>query len=455
MERRYLKDLKKWKDDPYRKPLIVWGARQVGKTYLIKDIFAERYYGDKYIYIDCNNDPEFCNYCETHSSNDVLNYISLRSGKSIDNSTLLIFDEVQECPVIIMMMKYFCQDHREIPIIATGSMVRIRIKRKKRGASDKGFLFPVGKINEITITPLSFDEYLYNRNRIMYDTIVEHYGGKKPIDNVFHEMAMKIFYEYLLIGGMPESVSTFLDTESFQKSRTVLKELYDNYLGDMELYQASPESVIRARAIFSNIYTLLNRESKNFSPSLIEKGARTRDMVSPLDWLNEAHVVNICRRIEGHVTLPLTSTDNTFRLYLCDVGMFSYQSPIDPTSFITDNGRNMLAGIFYETFAAQELRSRGLDLFYWQGKRNSEFEFILGKRGTAIPVDVKKGKGSMNSLKTYREMNSIDYAVKVSRNNYGFDEEQRILTIPFYELFLFADDMASDSIPEDFIERAV
>ena len=455
MERRYLKDLIEWNNDPYRKPLIVWGSRQVGKTYLIRDIFAERYYSGKYIYIDFNDNPDFSNYCETHSSDDILNYLSLKTGKDIDQSTLLIFDEAQECPRIITMMKYFCQDHREIPIVVTGSMVRIRIKRKKRGTNEKGFLFPVGKINEITITPLSFDEYLYNRNRIIYDTVVEHYREKKPMDNVFHEMAMKTFYEYLLIGGMPESVSTFLDTENFQKSRKILKQLYDNYLGDMELYQASPESVIRARAIFSNIYTLLNRESKNFSPGVIEKGARTRDMLSPLDWLNEAHVVNICSRIEGHVTLPLISTDNTFRLYLCDIGMFSYQSPIDPTSFITDDGRNMLAGIFYETFAAQELKSRGLDLFYWQGKRNAEFEFILGRKNVAIPIDVKKGRGSMNSLKTYREINSLDYAVKVSRNNYGFDEEQRILTIPFYELFLFADEMADDRIPEGILERAI
>lgn len=456
MERRYLKNLLKWKDDPYRKPLLVWGARQVGKTYLIRDIFAERCYRNRSVYIDCRTDQEFCNYCEEHTNaEEILNYISLRKGMDLDRNTLLIIDEAQECPTIITAMKYFCQDHREIPIIVTGSMVRIRIKRKKRGPYDKGFLFPVGKINELTITPLSFDEYLYNRNKVMYDAVVEHYRNRRPMDNAIHEDVLKVFYEYLLIGGMPESISSFLETKSFNRSREILKELYDNYLADMELYQASPESVIRTRAIFSNIYSMLNKESKNFSPSLIEKGARTRDMLSPLDWLTEAHIVNICRRIEGHVTLPLTSEGNIFRLYLCDIGMFSYQSPIDPTSFLTDDGRNMLAGVFYETFAAQELRSRGLDLFYWQGKRGSEFEFILGKRGTPIPVDVKKGRGPLNSLKAYREINGLDYAVKVSRNNYGFDEEQRILTLPFYELFLFADEMADDSIPEGIAERTV
>lgn len=449
MERRYLKDLIKWRDDPRRKPLMVWGARQVGKTYLVKDIFAERYYGNSYIYIDCKEEPDFCRYCESHhKASDVLRYISLAKNKDVNQSTLLIIDEAQECPSVITMMKYMCQDYTEIPMIVTGSMVRIRIKRKKRGVSDNSFLFPVGKINEITVTPLSFDEYLYNRNRRMYDSVVEHYSRKEPMEKELHEMAVGIFYEYLLIGGMPESVSAFLETDSFNKSRKVLKELYGNYLADMDLYQASPESIIRTRAIFSKIYTLLNRESKNFSPSIVEKGARGREMMSPIDWLTEARVINVCRKIEGRVTIPLTETDNTFRVYMADIGMFSYQSAVDPLSFISDDGRNMLAGIFYENFAAQELKSRGLDLFYWKGSRNSEFEFILGKNDHAIPVDVKKGRGPMNSLKCFKETNGFDYAVKVSRNNYGFDESRRVLTIPFYELFLFADQMADEGSPD-------
>lgn len=452
MERRYLKNLERWNADPRRKPLIVWGARQVGKTYLVKDIFAERFYKGRYIYIDCREEPDFCRYCDSHPDpSDVLRFISMDKGVDVDGSTLLIIDEAQECPAIITMMKYMCQDYREIPIIVTGSMVRIRIKRKKRGVENDGFLFPIGKINEITISPMSFDEYLMNRNPVMYDAIVDHYKMKVPMEPAFHEMAMGIFYEYLLIGGMPESVAVYLETGSFNESRSVLKDLYANYLADMELYQASQESIVRSRAIFSTIYKMLNRTSKTFSPTMIEKGSRSRDMLHPIDWLTEAHVINVCRRIEGHVTIPLMETDNSFRIYLCDVGMFAYQSAIDPVSFITDDGRNTLAGIFYENFAAQELRSRGLNLFYWTGRKNSEFEFIFGKNGEIIPMDVKKGHGAMNSLEAFGNNNSYAYAVKVSRNNYGYDEGRRILTLPFYELFLFADEMADDSIPDDLL----
>ena len=452
MERRCLRDLIRWNESKNRKPLLVWGARQVGKTYLIKEIFAERYYPGKYVYIDCNEERDFCRFCETHpKAKDVLEYISLDKGITIDSSMLLIFDEVQECLPVVTLMKYLCQDHREIPVIVTGSMVRIRIKRKARGPAQEGFLFPVGKIDEITINPMSFDEYLYNRNRVMYDKIVDSFRNKVPMEQSFHEMAMGIFYEYLLVGGMPESVSAYLETGSFNESRRVLKALYGNYLADMDLYQASPESIIRSRAIFSNVCNLLNRESKNFSPSLIEKGARNRDMRSPIDWLKETHVIYTSNKVEGRITFPMTDSNGTFRVYLADMGLFSYQSGINPVNFITGDGRESLSGVFYENFAAEELGSRGIPLFYWCGKGGSEFEFILEDDGFAIPMDVKRTKGSLTSLGKFREQNRFSYALKVSRNNYGFDEGTGILTIPFYELFLLADRIADDSIQEDIL----
>ena len=454
MDRRCLKDLIRWNESKNRKPLIVWGARQVGKTYLIKEIFAERYYAGKYVYIDCNEEPAFCRFCETHpKAKDVLEYISLDRGITVDRSTLLIFDEVQECLSVVTLMKYLCQEYRDIPVIVTGSMVRIRIKRKKRGPKQKGFLFPVGKIDEMTVYPMSFDEYLYNRNRQMYDKIVDAYQRKRPMEQSFHEMALNLFYEYLLVGGMPESVSSYLETGSFNASRNILKTLYGNYLADMDLYQASPESILRTRAIFSNICNFLNRESRNFSPSLIEKGTKNRDMRLPIDWLKEAHAVYISNKVEGRITFPMTESNGTFRIYLADMGMFSYQSGINPVTFITGDGRESLSGVFYENFAAEELGSRGIPLFYWCGKGGSEFEFILEDDGFAIPLDAKRTKGSLTSLKKFRDNNSFSYAVKVSRNNYGYDMETGILTIPFYELFLLSEQIADDRIPDDLFNR--
>jgi predicted AAA+ superfamily ATPase len=177
---------------------------------------------------------------------------------------------------------------------------------------------------------------------------------------------------------------------------------------------------------------------------LVEKGPRTRDLRSPLDWLSEAHVVNIAKQLDEHVSFPLMEKEGLFRIYLGDVGMFTFQSNVNPVSFVSEDGRNTLSGIFYENFVAEELTSRGFPLFYWRGKGDSEFEFILDHGGYAIPVDVKKRKGPLRSLDRFMEHNRFDYAVKVSGNNYGFDESRRILTIPFYQFFLYMDGLLEE-----------
>ena len=172
MERIATQKLVEWNNNTRRKPLIVWGARQVGKTYLIKDIFAENYYKDNYIYIDCKIEDEISDFCsQTANPEKIIEYISLHKGRQINENTLLIFDEVQECPNIVSSLKYFCQNFRQIPVIATGSMVRVKIQREthKRGGVGNGrFLFPVGKINQITIYPMTFDEFLMNSNIVLY-----------------------------------------------------------------------------------------------------------------------------------------------------------------------------------------------------------------------------------------------------------------------------------------------
>lgn len=167
--------------------------------------------------------------------------------------------------------------------MATGSMVRIKLQREthKKGKSEK-FLFPVGKINKITIFPLTIEEFLMNTNKVLYDKLKEAYINKTPLDNNIHELSLEQVNKYLLIGGMPEVVDTYIESDSLFDSREILKTLYDNYLSDMELYQASRESILRSRALFKNIYKELNKESKNFSPGLIEEKTKTRDYTTPI-----------------------------------------------------------------------------------------------------------------------------------------------------------------------------
>lgn len=444
-------ELIKWHNNKRRKPLVVWGARQVGKTYLVKDIFAEHYYKDKYIYIDCKIEDEIRNFCEeTANAEKIIQYISLIKGRKIDKDTLIIFDEVQECPNIISALKYFCQDYRDIPVIATGSMVRIKLQREtnKRGNDKNGkFLFPVGKIDQLTVYPMTFDEFLKNSNEMLYNAVKNAYEKKQALDKSIHELAMEYFYKYLLIGGMPEAVNIFVEDGDILSSGEVLKVLYDNYLSDMELYQASREAVLRSRLLFSNIYRELNRETKNFSPGLIEEKSKNRDFATSIQWLTMAHIVNQSFQLKEHITMPLMAyEEGMFRLFLGDIGMFSYQSGINAASFISKERENTLSGIFFENYVANELSARGHKLFYWKGKSSAELEFIVESANKLYPVDVKKGKGTLNSLEKFSNHNKFEYAIKVSGNNYGYNREQKILTVPFYFFSFVSEDLANGNM---------
>jgi len=447
MERIALQKLIDWNNNKRKKPLIVWGARQVGKTYLVQEIFAKTFYKNNYIYVDCKKEDEIRDFCsQTANAEKIIEYISLRKGKQINENTLLIFDEVQECPNIISALKYFCQDFRDVPIIATGSMVRIKLQREthKRGSQDNDkFLFPVGKINQITIYPMTFDEFLMNSNNVLYNVVEKAYERKEPLDSQIHELVMEQVYKYLLVGGMPEAVEAYIEGNNLLEAREILKALYDNYLADMELYQASQEAVLRSRALFQNIYRELNKESKNFSPGLIEEKSKTRDFATAIQWLTMAHIVNQSFQLKEHITMPLMPDNETnFRLFLGDIGMFSYQSGINAASFISSERENTLSGIFFENFVANELIAKEHKLFYWRGRTSSELEFIIESNNKLYPIDVKKGRGTLNSLVKFSNHNRFEYAIKVSKNNYGYSEEQKLLTIPFYFISFVAKDLA-------------
>lgn len=451
MERTALQELIDWNENKRKKPLIVWGARQVGKTYLVQEIFANRYYKDSYIYIDCKKEDEIREFCSgTANAEKIIEYISLRKGKHITENTLLIFDEVQECPNIISSLKYFCQDYRSIPVIVTGSMVRIKLQREthKRGSKDTNqFLFPVGKINQMTVYPMTFDEFLMNSNKTLYNAVKKAYENKQPLDSHIHSLAMEQVYKYLLVGGMPEAVEAYIDGDGILESREILKVLYDNYLADMELYQASQEAVLRSRVLFQNIYKELNKESKNFSPGLIEEKSKTRDFATSIQWLTMAHIVNQSFQLKEHITMPLISDrDSNFRLFLGDIGMISYQSGINAASFISNERENTLSGIFFENFVANELIAKGHKLFYWRGKSSAELEFIIESNNKLYPIDVKKGRGTLNSLEKFSNHNKYEYAIKVSSNNYGYNCEKRLLTVPFYYVPFLAVDLANGTM---------
>ena len=458
MERLALQQIVDWNKSKRRKPLIVYGARQVGKSYLIEELFAKRYYKDSYIYIDFKKDNDVLDYILYGGKNQssivdaksIINYLSIREGHEINENTLLIFDEVQECLPIITALKYFKQDYPHNPVIISGSMVRIKIKReqqKSKQQKKESFFFPVGGNNQITIYPMTFEEFLINYNKELLSAIKQSYINKEPLEESIHESAMEALYTFLLVGGMPETVDIFLETRSFLEARRNNIDIFNDYLSDMDLYQASPDSVTRTKLIFDSIFSQLDKDSKNYKSSLVEPGLKSRDIRSPKDWLTLANVVYESKQVKQKVTFPLKEDNEySYRLYLLDNGLFSYQSKINMTTFIDRNVQNTLSGILFENYVASELAANQIPLFFWKGKDSHEFEFLLECNNRIIPLDVKKGKGMLNSLAHYKMINKCDIAIKISNNRYGYDEERKILTIPLYQAFVLLKDIKDNNL---------
>lgn len=450
MKRKILEKLIEWKQDiPHRKPVILWGARQVGKTYLLRNLLAPLF--KDYIYIDLLSDSEANSFFSKHiNAKDCIEYLEIRFQKKIDQNTLLIFDEAQSCLPILTALKYFNQEKTDIPVIVTGSMVRMALfddKEKAKYDLDR-LIYPVGKIIDINLYSLTFDEFLMNSNPMLFEKTKEAYMRFYPLKDFEHKEVLKEFYKFLAVGGMPEAVNDYLKNQSLITVKTILSNIYDSYLRDMNYYSLYKPSIIRTQNIFKSIYTQLNKVNHNFKISYLERGKRLSDYEFPLDWLMNTGLVYKSKSLKEIVTLPLTEANpSLFRIYLSDVGIFAYESQMNISDFLFLDKRSTISGIFYENYVADEFVSHGIDLFFWQGKDYAEFEFVLSNKGNIIPVDVKKSKGKMNSLKEFGNHNSLKLAIKISPDPLSMhlvqDETKKykILNIPFYFVPFFAEEL--------------
>ena len=428
MEREIINDLIKWKESSNRKPLIIHGARQVGKTYIIKQ-FGKKYY-DNLIYVNFETNKEFSSQIEDDiNAKYLINKLELFYGeKIIPGKTLIFFDEIQANERALTALKYFCEDANEYHIIAAGSLLGIAINREN-------YSFPVGKVQMIDMYPLSFKEFLIavGRKELIAE-IQNHFDNNKRMDKDIHELCLKLYRTYLVIGGMPEVVQTYLDEQKTISAIDIQTEILESYERDMTKYADSSLSN-RIISAFNSIPVQLAKDNQKFQYKVIARGGTSSIFGEAILWLKNSGIVNQIYKTNPELPLEMHKDLASFKLYMSDVGLFVNKAGYPLYQIDLSNTPTMIAmGPLTEHYVANELRKKGYISYYWESEGKAELDFVIQNGIDIIPIEVKTSTHTKSrSLDIYMKNYKPNYAIRISEKNFGF--ENNIKSVPLYAVF--------------------
>lgn len=423
------KDLLAWKNNPAKKPLMVFGARQVGKTHSVM-AFGKENYSD-ILYFNFENNTPLCSVFEKDLDVDrILTALTALSGKKINpGQTLVFFDEIQAAPKAITSLKYFCENAPEYHIIAAGSLLGVSVNRESVS-------FPVGKIDSMTMYPMNFGEFLLaTGNEALLTLIEESYNTDSPLVEALHDKAMGLYKTYLLVGGMPECVSEYIGTKDFDFVRVKQNRIFNDYASDMSKYSTKAEAV-RHEMTYNSVPSQLAKENKKFQYKFISSGARARQYEDSIDWLTKAGIVLKCERAnEGKVPIEFYKDKFSFKLYMSDVGLLTAKMMVPPATVLSDiNFGGEAKGAITENYVAQQLAANKLKSYYWSSASTAEVDFVVQLNEYAIPVECKSNDNvRARSLRVYMDKYTPPYVIRISSKNFGF--ENGIKSVPLYAAF--------------------
>ena len=428
MERKIEEQLLAWKnktDD--RLPLIVNGARQVGKTYILRKFGEEQF--KNVVYINLETNLTIASYFNDNIAPErLLRYLEASTGERIiPEETLIIFDEIQSSERALTALKYFCEETPEYHIAAAGSLLGVAINRQH-------YSFPVGKVETLTLYPLDFEESLGARSqKLLSEEIRRAYEKMEPLPDALHQKAIELYREYLLIGGMPACINAFLKSGSFLDVPLVQNEILDNYIADMAKYASNTDSV-KIRACYNSIPAQLAKDNKKFQYKVVQKGGSAALFGASIEWLNLAGVVLKCQRINQAIEPIAVYTDlSAFKLYMGDVGLLTMKSGLSQQTVLSGEG-NTFMGAVTENYVAQQLAAKGYDLYYWESSSTAELDFVLQKGNQIVGVEVKKGEHVRSrSLSVFVDSYKPAYSVRLSLKNFG--EKDGLKSVPLYAAF--------------------
>ena len=426
MYRNKMDELKKWKESPNRKPLIIRGARQVGKTWLMKE-FGKLYY-EKCAYINFDDNIRMNKlFEEDFDLERIIQGLKIESGVKIEpDNTLIILDEIQETPKALKSLKYFCENAREYHIISAGSLLGVAIHG--------GTSFPVGKVDFMDLTPLSFFEFL---DALGENELVQLLKNNDFVMiNVFETKIKEYLKLYYYIGGMPEVVSFYIENKDLVEVRKIQKKLLNAYEQDFSKH--APSNIVpRIRQLWNNVPTQLAKENKKFIYGLVREGARAREYEIALSWLIDCGLIYQVNRVNNSkVPLSAYQDFSAFKLYLLDVGLLSAKAGIDAKTLLEGNDIfEEFKGSLTEQYVLCQLKQcTELDVFYWSSDTGTaELDFITQIGRNNVPIEVKANENlQAKSLKTFVQKYNTKINVRTSMSKYR--KEEWIINIPLYNI---------------------
>ena len=429
MYRKVIRFLEDWQNSPHRKPLILQGARQVGKTYSILE-FGRTHY-DNVAYFNFETNPKLNETFDENISPDYLiPILSHIAGQTIvREKTLIVFDEVQLCERALTSLKYFCEDAPDYHIIVAGSLLGVAVNRAR-------FSFPVGKVDMKTLYPMDIEEFMLAMGEeTLVQQIRQCFDANTPLPSALHEAALMLYRQYLVVGGMPECVLQFVETKDYILIRHTQDTILASYLNDMSKYNTLNE-IKKTRLTYDNITVQLSKKNTRFQYKLIKKGGRASEFENAIEWLTLSGIVSQIYKVE-QIKKPLENYRDidSFKIYVSDLGLLCAKKDLAATDilYMVDEINDFKGGMT-ENYVNTHLTINGYETYYWESNRRAEIDFIIQRDTHIIPIEVKAADNTRaKSLKLYMDTYKPAYAIKLSTKNFGFEDNKKI--VPLYAVF--------------------
>lgn len=429
MYRKVSQYLISWKNSKHRKPLILQGARQVGKTFSLLEFGHKNY--ENVVYFNFQTNPTLNEtFNEDISPQYLIPILSQIAQQTIvKEKTLIIFDEVQLCERALTSLKYFCEMAPDYHIIAAGSLLGVAVNRNK-------FSFPVGKVDRYTMYSMDIEEFMIALGqKELVEKIKVCYKNNSAIPIALHNIAINLYKQYLALGGMPEVVKLFIENKDYNLCRHIQQTILADYLDDMSKYNTGNE-IKKTRLTYDNITVQLSKKNTRFQYKLLKKGGRAKEFENAIEWLSISNLISKVYMAE-QIDKPLENYKDidSFKIYMSDVGLLCAKQGISINDILFSIDQlNDFKGGLAENFVNSQLVINGLKTYYWQSQRGAEIDFVVQIKNDIVPIEVKSADNTKaKSLKVYIDTFKPKYAIKLSTKNFAIEDNKKI--VPLYAVF--------------------